>query len=370
MINGIFAAMVAEILFFLCLLAIALYGMFLLRLERGWVVSPTFKGNATSYSIKVSVVVCARDESAHIQRLLTCLAAQSYIYKEIIVVDDGSTDNTADIILTFPDVELVSLSEGVGKKQALKKGIEHATGELIVCTDADCTMGTTWLETLVQCYDRNQPDMIIAPVRMSYNNTLFQRMQAVEFMSLTASTAGAAIIGHPIMCNGANLSFTKKAWSNSSDELMEKFESVDDMFLMESIKRRGGKIVYVKSKKTLVTTTPNTTLYALFQQRSRWVSKSGGYTDQEIQFVATMVVLSTIMPLLLLLTGFFNSHFFLFGLILWVIKSSMDWAFLRLFRSFFAIPLSLSIFLPLAILYPFYLTLSIAIGKMGKVVWK
>jgi cellulose synthase/poly-beta-1,6-N-acetylglucosamine synthase-like glycosyltransferase len=362
--------MVAEILFFLCLLAIALYGMFLLRLGRGWLVSSTFEENATPYSIKVSVVVCARDESAHIHHVLTCLAAQSYIHREIIVVDDASTDNTADIVLTFSDVALVSLSDGVGKKKALKKGIEHATGELIVCTDADCTMGVAWLETLVQCYNRQRPDMIIAPVRLSYNKTLFQRMQAVEFMSLTASTAGAAIIGHPIMCNGANLSFTKKAWSSSSDELMEKYESGDDMFLMESIKRQGGKIVYVKSEKALVTTTPSLTLHAFFQQRSRWVSKSNGYTDREIQFAAILVTLTTIIPLLLLLFGFFNSLFFLLGLIVWSVKSSMDWAFLRLFRSFFSIPLPLSIFLPLAILYPFYLSLSVTMGKMGKVIWK
>ncbi len=362
--------MVAEILFFLCLFPIVLYGIFLLRLGKGWLSHPVFEEKPTPYSIAVSIVVCARNESTHIQQLLTCLSAQSYIHKEIIVVDDGSTDGTANIVLTFPHVKLVSLSEGVGKKKALRKGIESATGEFIVCTDADCTMGTAWLETLVQCFDRQRPDMIIAPVRMSYNKTLFQRMQAVEFMSLTASTAGAALIEHPIMCNGANLSFTKKAWSNSSDNLMDKFVSGDDMFLMESIKRQGGKIVYIKSEKALVTTLPNPTLPVFFQQRRRWISKSSGYTDREIQFTALLVAFSTTIPLLFPLLGFFNSHFFLLGLILWIIKSSMDWTFLHLFRSFFSIPLSLSIFLPLAILYPFYLMLTMILGKMKKVVWE
>ncbi len=362
--------MFAEILFFLCLLPIAVYGIFLLQLGKGWLSRPVFEENNTPSPIKVSVVVCARNESARIQHLLACLENQSYIHKEIIVVDDGSTDGTADVVLTFPYVALLSISDSVGKKQALKTGIEHATGELIVCTDADCTMGTAWLETLAKCYDQQKPDMIIAPVRVSSNKTLFQKMQAVEFMSLAASTAGAAAIGHPIMCNGANLSFTKKAWSRSSDKLMEKYESGDDMFLMESIKRQGGKIVFVKSEKALVTTTPSLTLRAFFQQRSRWVSKSNGYTDREIQFAAILVALVTIAPLLFSLLGFFNSQFFLLGLILWVVKSSMDWTFLRLFRSFFSIPLPLSIFLPLAILYPFYLTLSVAMGKMRKVVWK
>jgi len=362
--------MFAEILFLLCLLPIALYGLFLLRLGKGWLSQPAFEETIHSYPFKVSIVVCARNESAHIQHLLACLTTQSYLHKEIIVVDDGSLDGTADVVLTFPDVKLLTISEGVGKKKALKKGIDYATGELIVCTDADCTMGATWLESIVQCYDQQKPDMIIAPVRMSNNKTLFQKMQTVEFMSLAASTAGAAVIGHPIMCNGANLSFTKKAWSNSSDELMEKYESGDDMFLMESIKRQGGKIVYIKSDKALVTTTPSLTLPAFFRQRSRWVSKNNGYTDREIQFAAILVALATIVPLLLSLLSFFNSLFFIFGLILWVVKSVMDWAFLRVFRSFFSIPLPPSIFLPLAILYPFYLTLSVAMGKMGKIVWK
>jgi cellulose synthase/poly-beta-1,6-N-acetylglucosamine synthase-like glycosyltransferase len=273
-------------------------------------------------------------------------------------------------VLSFSEVELLSLPEGVGKKKALRKGVEQATGDLIICTDADCTMGNEWIEALVQCYDRQRPDMIIGPVRMSYNKTLFQIMQAVEFMSLAASTAGSAVIGHPIMCNGANLSFTKTTWNDSSTELVEEFVSGDDIFLMESIKERGGKIVYVKSQRAMVTTAPIKTVHAFFHQRSRWVSKSSAYTDPEIKFVSILVVLTTTIPLFLLVVGFINSHFFLFALIFWLIKSFMDMVFLHLFHSFFTVPLSPFVFLLLAITYPIYLVVAFVMGKTRKVVWK
>jgi cellulose synthase/poly-beta-1,6-N-acetylglucosamine synthase-like glycosyltransferase len=361
--------MLLWMLFLGFLLPIVAYGLFLLRLSKGWLSYPTIE-ESTNSSVKVSVVVCARNESEYIQHLLASLIAQCYVNKEIIVVDDGSTDSTAEIALSFSEVELLSLPEGVGKKKALRKGIEQATGDLIICTDADCTMGPEWIEALVQCYDRQRPDMIIGPVRMSCNKTLFQIMQAVEFMSLAASTAGSAVIGHPIMCNGANLSFTKTTWNDSSTELVEEFVSGDDVFLMESIKERGGKIVYVKSQRAMVTTAPIETVRAFFHQRSRWVSKSSAYTDPEIKFVSILVVLTTIIPLLLLVVGFFNSHFFLIALIFWLIKSFMDMVFLHLFHSFFAIPLSLFVFLLLAIIYPFYLVVALVMGKTRKVVWK
>lgn len=361
--------MFAWILFFVCLLPIALYGIFLWRLGKGWL-SCSVCEERSQPATKVSVVVCARNESAHIQHLLTCLVAQSYANQEIIVVDDGSEDDTANIVRTFHSVKLLSSSEAMGKKKALRKGIEAATGELIVCTDADCTMGTSWIETLVQCYARQRPDMMIAPVRMSHNHTRFQKMQALEFMSLAASTAGAAIIGHPIMCNGANLSFTKEAWNISSSHLRDQYVSGDDMFLMESIKQQGGKIVYVKSEKALVTTMPALTLRAFLQQRSRWISKSSGYRDREIQVIAALVAFATTIPLVAWLLGLFIPHFFLVAFIFWFAKSSMDWSFLRLFRSFFSIHSSLWVFLPLAIVYPFYLIMIIVMGKTGKIVWK
>lgn len=353
--------MFSWMLFLVFLLPIVIYGVFLLRLGKGWLSYPTFE-ETTKSSIKVSVVVCARNESKHIQHLLASLVAQCYVNKEIIVVDDGSTDSTAEIVLSFLEVKLLSLPKWVGKKKALREGIEQATGDLIICTDSDCTMGTEWIEALVECYDRQRPDMMIGPVRMLYNKTLFQVMQAVEFMSLAASTAGSAVIGHPIMCNGANLSFTKTTWSHSSTELVEKYVSGDDMFLMESIKRRGGKIVYVKSQRAMVTTAPIQTVQAFFQQRSRWVSKSSAYTDPEIQFAAILVVLATITPLLLLTVGFFNSYFFFIALIFWLIKNIMDMVFLHLFSSFFTVPLSPFVFLSLAVTYPFYLVVTLVMG--------
>lgn len=340
-------------------------------MKRGWLLYPIIHETPLPFSIKATIVVCARNESTHIAHLLTALMSQSYINREIIVVDDGSTDNTVEIVHSFAEIILVALPESVGKKAALRKGLEHATGELIICTDADCVMGNDWIRALVNCYQIDFPDMIIGPVRIHHpQSSLLQHLQSIEFMSLAASTAGSASIGRPIMCNGANLAFTKEAWNTSSHELKDCYASGDDMFLMESIKSRGGKIRYAKFQEAIVTTEPVQTFSSFFHQRSRWVSKSAAYSDPEIKFVAGLVASVTLLPFLLALIGVFDPWFFLFSVLSWGIKTGLDYRFLRIFRPFFVIFFPHWQFLLVAVLYPFYVIVSLILGKFRKVIWK
>ena len=103
----------------------------------------------------VSVVVAARDESAHIASCLRALLAQDHPQDryEIIVVDDGSIDGTGHIVREFSG-ETVSVrllrTEGPGsKKAALSLGIAEARGEVILTTDADCQVAPGWIRGMV-----------------------------------------------------------------------------------------------------------------------------------------------------------------------------------------------------------------------------
>lgn len=83
----------------------------------------------------ISVVVPAYNEAERIAEVLKALVPVSSI-DEIIVVDDGSTDNTTDVVSEF-DVKAVRLTKNVGKGAALQKGMSLTSSDIVVFVDAD-----------------------------------------------------------------------------------------------------------------------------------------------------------------------------------------------------------------------------------------
>ncbi len=102
--------------------------------------------------MRVSVVVPARDAAATLPRTLACLAEQEGAPEfEVVVVDDGSRDETAAVAqAAAPLVRLVQTT-GVGSGEARNAGVRESRGELIAFTDADCFPTPGWLAALVAC---------------------------------------------------------------------------------------------------------------------------------------------------------------------------------------------------------------------------
>ncbi len=103
----------------------------------------------------VSVVVCTYNGSEKIDPCLKSLLKQNYEDFEIIVVDDGSTDNVASIIKKYP-VKLYRYTQNKGLSAARNVGIKHAKGEIIAFTDDDCIADIYWLSALVKGYTNEE----------------------------------------------------------------------------------------------------------------------------------------------------------------------------------------------------------------------
>jgi GT2 family glycosyltransferase len=98
---------------------------------------------------RVSVVVCAYDAADTLADCLTSLGKLTYPDVEVIVVDDGSLDATAEIARSYPRVRILDQPRG-GLSAARNAGLAAATGEIIAYTDADCRVDPDWLTYLVQ----------------------------------------------------------------------------------------------------------------------------------------------------------------------------------------------------------------------------
>ena len=314
----------------------------------------------------LSVIVCARNEESNLPDLLHAIAKQSYKNFELIVVNDHSSDGTESVVRSFtaenPNFRVVN-AKGEGKKNALKEGIAASSGEIIVQTDADCIPTERWLETIAFYLAENESDLVIAPVKMEASSA-FEEMQALEFMSLVASGAGAAAIKMPIMCNGANLIYKRSVWEEAVHAQHEKFMSGDDMFLLLSAKKSKKKITFLKSVEAIVTTKAKASVSGFLRQRRRWTSKSAGYRDFSVLFTAFVVFSLAVLFFILLLTGEFRLLLFVF---LW--KGLIDFFLLSGVAPFFGLQKCLKWIFPIAAIYPFYVVWVAFTGIFWKKEW-
>ncbi len=316
----------------------------------------------------VTVVVACRNEAERLPPLLDGLARQTVPPKEIILVDNGSTDRTPAVLTAyarlFPNVRLLSTDSFPSKKKALAAGVRAAKSELVLCTDADCTVPDTWVQTVAAAFAREPFDLLILPVSMP-GEGLFARLQQLEFATLVASGGAMAAWRHPIMCNGANLAFRREEWEASRADLHEELPSGDDMFLLHSLKRRGRRVRFLKCRGGMVCTAACADVRAFVRQRGRWTSKAGHYTDADTIAVALVVLAANLLWLLLLVGALLRAVPWWCWPAVFLTKWLLDGLFLKQVQSFFAYRHVAAGSFLLSLVYPFYVLVSVGYACFG-----
>lgn len=373
--------MIALLVFITCLLFL-IYGVCILTLTYGWMkLKNRLPAESSSGSVtRVSVIVAMKDEEENIGVLLQHLTLQDYPRHlfEIILADDHSEDDTLKVIKRWQhnsdmDLRVVCNASGeTGKKVALSKGIDSATGELIMITDADCIMGNRWIGSVVSFYEKENPYMILGPVLYkSHKRKPFECFQALEFISLLAVSAGAASLNRPLFCNAANMAFTRQVYNEFRDPFSSETASGDDTMLLLSIKKKyPGKIRFNKHRYALVETFPEKTLKRFWNQRKRWVSKSKYYSDFDILFVSYNVFATNLLLLVFFVLMLFHASVFNFFLGFFLFKFIIDSFLLFPLILYYKIPCLLLSYVPSQLIYFLYAT-SVALGgKFSGFEWK
>lgn len=111
---------------------------------------------------QVSCVIAAYNEGPRIAHVLRAVIGHPLIH-EIIVVDDGSTDNTREVVSQFPQVHLFALEKNGGKSHAVAEGIQKAAGEFIFLLDADLAgLSPAYLTNLIEPVVSGKADISIS----------------------------------------------------------------------------------------------------------------------------------------------------------------------------------------------------------------
>lgn len=327
----------------------------------------------------VSVLVPFRDEARNLAALIDALMGQDYPSEkvELIFIDDHSTDGGAEIVeekVGNRSFQLLSMDKQFGKKAALRKGVEAATNELIITTDADCKMGEKWLESMMAYFQNDKPHLLVGPLAFQKQNGLWIALVRAEFAALIASTAGAIGINRPFMSNGANLGFSRSLYlSLGNDDLKTNVASGDDVFLLHAIKKKFAKkaiITFAANKDALVITQATSSLKDFFSQRLRWASKSKFYRDAftiTVSFLVFLGNLNLILGFLATVSGLLKVEF-LMGY--FVIKWLMDSLLIYATKKWNPLQPNLIATFLLSLLYPFYIIAVALLSLLFKPHWK
>jgi cellulose synthase/poly-beta-1,6-N-acetylglucosamine synthase-like glycosyltransferase len=371
-----------SILLIITILLLVPYAMLMAILLWGWHRTRLSAVNRQIHPprTRLSVVVAFRNEASQIHSLLNSLAIQDYPHErmEVFLVNDHSEDRSAEAAAQWASRQpfkarvLHNVAGEKGKKAALTRGIQAASGELIVTTDADCTMKAGWLTSVARFYEQKPVELVASPVLFDFHaRRFFEKFQALELLTLVGTTAGSIGAGRPLFCNAANMAFRRSTFLGLNDPFMAHTPSGDDTMLLQQIKAVGSHtIAFNPDPASVVTTIPVKSIHAFWNQRKRWVSKSRYYKDRHILGAGLIVLLTNLWLVVLIAGTLVNPGLLMLLVSAFAFKILADLLLMRPLVRYFEKQKLWEIYLPAQLVYPIYSTLTGIFGRLTGFSWK
>ncbi len=196
--------------------------------------------NVTTNLPLVSVIVPVYNGEKQIRACIEALLNQSYPKSryEILIVDNGSTDATAELVKKYP-VRLLEEREIQSSYAARNKGIRNARGEILAFIDSDCVATSTWVEEGVEILNSESADLVGGKVEFVYSK---DRTTAELFDSITSMQIESDIKDRNIG-KTANL-FVKSLLFDKIGMFPDSVQSGGDVQWTSRATRNGFSLVY------------------------------------------------------------------------------------------------------------------------------
>ncbi len=222
------------------------------------------------YKPQVTVMVPAYNEEAAIVQTVSSALACDYPKLEVLVIDDGSKDRTAELVLANfgqdPRVRLIQ-QPNRGKPAALNHGLSEATGEVIVSIDGDTIIDPEAIPRLIRHFADPKVAAVAGNVKVMNRNRWLTRWQALEYITSQNLEKRAFDLLNciPVVPGAVG------AWRTSVLREKHGFSGdtvAEDTDLTLTIRRDGWKILY--DEDAIGRTEVPETVEALIKQRFRW----------------------------------------------------------------------------------------------------
>lgn len=248
------------------------------------------KNNKVTFTTEqepISVIICSKDEVDNLRRFLPFVLDQDYPDFEVIVINDGSTDDTEQLLkelcekygnlrTTFVPVGARNLST---KKLGLTLGIKASKYDWLVFTDADCMPEDKyWLARLAHNFDR-QTDFVLGYGPYFAKKGFLNHLITYDTLFIALQYMGMALKGKPYMGVGRNLAYRKETFfAHKGFAATLQLMSGDDDLMVNKAATASNTRVEI-APDSITWSEPNTTFRNWFFQKKRHLSVASHYSD-------------------------------------------------------------------------------------------
>lgn len=219
----------------------------------------------------VSVIVPAWNEQVGILKTLESVKNSIYPNIELVVVDDGSSDETFKIINNFraenPKMKTIAISQpNSGKANALNNGIRNANGEVIITLDADSFLEPKAISALMSTFKNDDYDVAIGQIIVGDSKSFIGDIQFFEYIFGFHLKKSQHVLNSIFIFPGALTAIRKSVFDNVG--YFEDYSSTEDFDFSLKVRQHGLKAVYVED--AICVTEGASTINGLINQRTRW----------------------------------------------------------------------------------------------------
>jgi cellulose synthase/poly-beta-1,6-N-acetylglucosamine synthase-like glycosyltransferase len=244
--------------------------------------TPKFKGRPVnelglrlSDKLKVTVMIPCFNEEATIRRGVMSILDQTRPADQILIVNDSSTDKTAEILARFGDkITVIKTPKNFGNKShAQEYGLKFVTGDIVIASDGDTLIDPHFIEEIIQEF--NDPKVAAAGgyVKSMKNNWL-TRSRAYDYtIGQNINKLAQSYLGYMFVIPGAAGAFRTHIFR---DYLSFDHDTItEDLDFTYKLHKQGLKVNY--NRDAIVLTQDPATLYSYINQMRRWFG--GGWQN-------------------------------------------------------------------------------------------